>query len=149
MKNNIQYCLLTLFVLFGILSRAQQRDNSEALWGDWKVSQIETLYQNEDGSPYRDAHITEDRKMKNADVELCFTSDSVQFVLHNGNDRRTEACRYGEGYYEVNSKEKGFLKYTYEIKGRRLWIERKEKNMQVYGEAEVPKVIYRFILKRK
>src|SRR5699024_12614652 len=88
-------------------------------------------------------------RSKDVDVALHFTKDSVQFILHDGRDTRMTACRYGEDYYEINSKDKGFQKYTYEIKGKKLVIEGSEKNMNVYGEVKVPKVIYRFTLKRK
>lgn len=150
MKNNMKYFLISLFLLFNICSGAQERKtHKRMILGDWKVLQIETLFQNEDGSPYRDKHITDDNKTKNVDVALHFTKDSVQFILHEGRDTRMMACRYGENYYEINSKNKGFQKYTYVMKGKRLVIERCEKDMNVYGEVKVPKVIYRFILKRK
>src|SRR5699024_4329201 len=150
MKNNIECFLISFFMLLNILSGAQERDTHKTIiLGDWKVLQIETLFQNEDGSPYRDKHIKEDTKTKDVDVALHFTKDSVQFILHDGRDTRMTACRYGEDYYEINSKDKGFQKYTYEIKGKKLVIEGSEKNMNVYGEVKVPKVIYRFTLKRK
>lgn len=149
MKKYNAYIILVGFVLSGFLLYAQQKGEGEnPLVGMWKVTQIETLYQNESGSPYRDENIEKDKVTKDVDLKLEFGDDQLRFIMHDGEDARSVPYKLGDGVYTITTRNDKEIQYQYKSKGKALLIEKIEENVSLFEDFTVPVVVQRFVLRR-
>lgn len=149
MKRYNAYIILLGFILSGFLLNAQQKeDGGNPLIGTWKVIQIETLYQDESGAPYRDGNIEKDKVTKDVDLKLEFGDDQLSFIMHEGEDAKSVPYAHGDDTYTITTQNNREIQYQYKPKGKTLVIEKTEENVSVFEDFTVPVVVQRFVLKR-
>lgn len=149
MKKHNAYIILVGFILTSFMLYAQQKGEEEnPLIGMWKVTQIETLYQDESGSPYRDENIEKDKVTKDVDLKLEFGDGQLRFIMHDGEDARSVPYDLGDGTYTITTQNDKKIQYQYQSKGKSLIIEKVEENVTLFESLTVPVVVQRFVLRR-
>lgn len=149
MKKHCVYIILLGFILACFSLHAQTHaDRENPLLGMWKVTQVETFYQDDSGVPYRDTNIERDKMSKDIDVKIQFEEDQLSFIMHNGKDTESVSYQLGEDSYTILTPKNEKIHYQYTMKGKTLIIEKTDENVRVFEDSKVPKVYHRFVLKR-